>query len=153
MPYFLCFVILSPILMSLVFSLNKNSLLHRAAAFFMSAVLLSCTGWALRQGAGVYQPVGLLAVVIDKFFVVGIAGMLLGGAYWSWRSKDRLLGSLTLAQGSLFGWVLWKFSVHDSHGSFALDHLSGLMLLLINGVGLIFANRNMVFVHIELRGP
>ena len=136
MPYFLCFVIITPILMSLVFALNKNSLLHRAAAFFMSAVLLSSTGWALRQGVGVYQPAGLLAEIFDKFFVVGIAGVLLSATYWSWRSKDRLLGSLTLAQGILFCGVLWKFSVLEIHGSFAVDHLSGLMLLLINGVGL-----------------
>ena len=146
LPYFLCFAILTPILMSLVFLLNRNSLLHRAAAFFMSAVLLSSTGWAIRQGTGVYQPAGLLAGVLDKFFVVGIAGILLGAAYWSWRSKDRLLGSLTLAQGIIFGGVLWKVSAIKLHGSFVLDHLSALMLLLINGVGsmiLLYAMRHM----------
>lgn len=135
--YFLGATIILPIGSALFFWRNKNSLLHRAAVFFMTTVLLLSTGWALLQGTGVYQPANALEGVLGAFFAIGNASVIIGTIYWSWRLKDWLLGCLSLTQGGLFAWFLWQTGGVGGPGSFVLDHLSGLILLLVDGVGTI----------------
>ena len=134
-PYFLVFTIFFPLMLALFFLLNKNSLLQRPAVFFMAAVLFVCSGWALVQGNGVYQPAESVSKILGGAFIVGNVAVLLGTAWWSRQRKEWRQGCLTVLQASLFGCLLWRFGSAAGSGYFVLDHWAGLMLLLVNGVG------------------
>ena len=129
----------------MVFLRNKNSLFHQAAIFFMATMFFLCALWAL-QGKGIYQPAGQLSEGLNYLFAAGNAVVIIGLGYGSLRWKDWMQGILAMAQGILLGWVLWHAGSFGVPGSFVLDHLSGLMLLLVDGVGaliLLFASRAM----------
>jgi ech hydrogenase subunit A len=116
---------------------NKNGLLHKTAVFFEFATLLLGTVWAIHQGSAVYQPLGKMSSVFSYFFIVGIISMITGATYWGWRWKDWRFSGLMLIQGFVFAAFLWKTNGSEISGTFVLDHLSALTLLLINAVGAI----------------
>ena len=134
-PYLLGLMVLVPLLGALFFLQNKNSLLHRGAAFCLTSVLIIGACWAFWLGSGSYQPTGPLSDVLNFFFVAGNAVVIVGLGYGSMRWKDGALGGLALAQGVLLGWVLWQTGQGAGPGSFRLDHLSSLMMVLVDGVG------------------
>ena len=107
-PYLLGLMVLVPLLGALFFLQNKNSLLHRGAAFCLTSVLIIGACWAFWLGSGSYQPTGPLSDVLNFFFVAGNAVVIVGLGYGSMRWKDGALGGLALAQGVLLGWVLWQ---------------------------------------------
>ncbi|MHC1762159.1 MAG: proton-conducting transporter membrane subunit [Negativicutes bacterium] len=134
-PYFLELMVVVPLLGALFFLQNKNSLLHRGAVFFMTLVFIEGAFWALWLGNGFYQPTGQLSDGLNFFFVAGNAAVVVVLGYGSMRWKDWTQGGLAMAQGILLGWVLWQTGQGVASGSFRLDHLSALMMVLVDGVG------------------
>ena len=106
LPYFLGITIVFPIALALLFMLNKNGQIQRAAVILMTSALFLCAGWALIHGKDTYQPVGELSVVLENLFGVANVSVIIGMGYWNWRRKDWIQASLTLAQGILLGWFI-----------------------------------------------
>ena len=141
--YFMGLIVTGPLLLSLFFLLNKNSLFHRAAVYLLAVILFMGSGWALLQGKITYQPV---SDILGNLFIFGNAAAIIGEVYWTWRWKDWVQGGLAVVQGSLLGWFVWQAGWAGGLGSFVLDHLAGMTFLLVDGVGaiiLIFALRYM----------
>ena len=134
-PYYLAVTILCPLLFALFFRVNGNSRLRRSAVFFVGGVFLLCAGWPVAIGAASYRPGGVISQLLYYLFVGGNVAAVLGIGYAAWRWRDRLLGVVGLVQTALLAWSLYVPGVNNVAGGFVLDHLSGLLLLLINSVG------------------
>ncbi len=134
-PYFLGLMVVVPLLGALFFLQKKRSRLQRGVVFCLTSVLIIGACWALGLGKGFYRPTGQLADMLNFFFVAGNVLVVVGLGYGSKRWKDWTLGGLALAQGLLLGWVIWQTGQVAVSGSFRLDHLSALMMVLVDGVG------------------
>jgi ech hydrogenase subunit A len=134
-PHYLASQFLFPILAALFFLLNKNSHLRRFAVFFVGAVLLLSAAWVLALGQGIYRPSGTFSTLLGYFLTWGNGALLLGFSYVGWRWGYRWLTGLALAQVTLLGGLLTLPGGQSGSGAFVLDHLSGLMLFLTDGVG------------------
>ncbi len=134
-PHYLASQFLFPILAALFFLMNKNSQLRRFAVFFVGAVLLLTAAWVLVLGQGIYLPSGTFSTLLGYFLTLGNGALFFVFGYVGWRWGDRWLTGLALAQVTLLGWLLTLPGGQSSSGAFVLDHLSGLMLFLADGVG------------------
>ena len=133
--HYLASQFLFPVLAALFFLLNKNSRLRRFAVFFVGLVLLLTAAWVLVLGQGIFRPYGIVSSLLGHFFSFGNGALLFGIGYVGWRWGDRWLTGFALAQVTLLGWILTLPGGPSGSGAFVLDHLSGLMLFLADGVG------------------
>lgn len=133
--HYLASQFLVPVLAALFFLLNKNSYLRRFAVFFVVGVFLLTAAWVLVLGQGTYRPSGTFSTLLGHFLPWGNGALLFGFGYFGWRWSDRWLIGLTLLQAALLGWILTLHGGQSGSGAFVLDHLSGLLLFLADGVG------------------
>ena len=133
--HYLASQFLVPVLAAMFFLLNKNSHLRRFAVFFVGGVFLLTAVWVLALGQGTYHPSGAVSTLLGHFLPLGNGVLLFGIGYVGWRWGDRWLIGLILIQVALLGWLLTLPGGPVGSGAFALDHLSGLLLFLTDGVG------------------
>ena len=133
--HYLASQFLVPALAAVFFLLNKNSHLRRFAVFFVGGVFLVSAAWVLALGQGTYRTAGTFSTLLEHFLPLGNGALLFLFGYVGWRWGDRWLIGLALVQAALLGWLLILPGGHGSSGAFVLDHLSGLILFLADGVG------------------
>ena len=133
--HYLASQFLVPVLAAVFFLLNKSSHLRRFAVFFVGGVFLLTSAWVLVLGQGTYRPVGTFSMLLGHFLPLGNGVLLFGIGYVGWRWGDRWLIGLTLVQAALLGWLLTLPAGQGGSEAFVLDHLSGLLLFLADGVG------------------
>jgi ech hydrogenase subunit A len=131
-PYYLALAILAPITFALYFRVSGNSRLRRAAVFFVCAVILLCAGWPVVIGKASYRPGTDVSPLLHYFFAGGNVAAVLGICYAARRWRDWLLAGVGLGQAATLAWLLYAAGGPSLVGGFALDHLSGLLLLLTN---------------------
>ena len=132
--YFLGVTVFLPVALATVFLFNANSLLHRAAVFFMTAVLPASAVWAAVHGAEVYVLAEGAAKTVGILVMLGNFAVLSVTAWLGWRWRSHLLVGLSVIQAAMLGWI-HSLPGSGAGGLFALDHLSILLLFLVNGVG------------------
>ena len=134
-PYYLALAILAPITFALYFRVSGNSRLRRSAVFFVCAVTLLCAGWPVAIGKASYRPGADASLLLHYIFVGGNVATVLGIGYAARRWRDWVLAGIGLGQAATLAWLLYGSGASNLVGGFALDHLSGLLLLLTNAVG------------------
>ena len=116
------------------FLIKKNSLLRRAAVFFMAVALTAGAVWAAVHGADRYEIPAGHAKFMGAILAIGNFAVLAVSAWLGWRWKSRLILALEAVQAAMLCWVYLQ-SGSETAGIFALDHLSLVLVLLLDGVG------------------
>lgn len=115
--------------------MNRNGTLQKAAVILLSVV----------PGGSVCCAVALRTVTLPMttgsndfgfaFILAANLIVLAGTAYWSGVWKNRLNAGLLVIQAAMFFWIGFYGRGTSLSGVFLLDHLSLVMLLLVNGTG------------------
>ena len=134
MAYFIGMTVVLPLVLAVVLLINTNSLLRRAAVFFMAAALPACAVWVIAHGAGVYTPEPGLAKFLWSTFMVGNFTVLFVTAWLGWRWKSYIIVAMAAIQAAMLCWIYFQPG-NESGGVFSLDHLSMAFLLLADVVG------------------
>ena len=115
--------------------LNRNRMLQQAVVFLFSLVLLASGGWALSvRTANFPWPSGLVGLNAPLAVGANLAVIALL-AYWSQVWKKRPGGVLLATQSILLAWLGYHGRGVGNSGGAELDHLSLIMLLLVNVTG------------------
>ncbi len=129
-------LVMMPILFAIFFFLNKNPRFLKNAVFFLAGILIAGVGWAVSLGFLAFEaPTGYADLFIKLVLLANLV-VVVGIIYLSRLWKNLWLSGLGVVQAVLLGWMSggqpgWPVGA----GGFLLDHLSVVMLLLVNGVG------------------
>ena len=134
LAYFLGITMILPVVMAIAFLIKANSLLRRAAVFFMAVALTAGALWAAFHGAAVYEISSGQTKIMGTIFMIGNFAVLFVTTWLGWCWKNRLIVVLTAIQAAMLGWIYFQPG-SDTAGIFVLDHLSLLLILLLDGVG------------------
>lgn len=136
LAYGLLLFFLVPAGVALGFLCFSNSLLRRAAVFFMAAVLGISAVFFAWLGGSSYRPSAHLLQILKYLFSAGSFALLGGVAWLGWRWKNIWLMGLVAVQAVLLGWICLIAEADAlAYGEFVADHLAMPLLLLVNIAG------------------
>jgi ech hydrogenase subunit A len=121
--------------MAALFLVLRNKMTRQIAVYFMTAALAASTCWGIVNGGFAYRPSAEIQALFEKMLLVVNGTTIAALFYVGWTRRSIITGTLAILQSALLGWFEWTIGPVKVTDLFVTDHLSLMMLLLINGAG------------------
>lgn len=133
--YFYGTLIALPMVMAPLFLVMRNKKIRQIAGLFMVIALAASACWGIVNGGMAFRVSPEVQALFEKAFLAvnGTAAAVL--LFISWKVRSVLAGGLAILQALLLGWFVWAFGPLKAAEPFFADHLSLMLLVLINGAG------------------